>query len=81
MTGEDRCECCDLPLYSCGLMAEIKERQEVKREAEWQVDQAGRKAGEFEAKYPGRCECGQWFPAGVLLVMGDRTWQSKECCG
>lgn len=74
---EDRCICCDLPLYSCGKYVEEQAA-------------AAKRAGvrhhsgkEREAEYGGICVgCNTHFPAGALIEWDadEAGWRSVECC-
>lgn len=35
---EERCECCDLPVYSCGRSAEAQQRREDEVADSWGVE-------------------------------------------
>jgi hypothetical protein len=74
---ETRCECCDLPAYSCGKAkeaAQLRERDE----------QRGRRiaGGHWTAAhYRGVCaRCGEPFDVDALIrYAGDGGWLA-ECC-
>lgn len=72
-----RCECCDLPAYSCGKAKETELRRE------WQWNRARLEAaGWFSALYPGVCaDCGEGFEAGTLIRMGGSGWHAECCAG
>lgn len=72
-----RCECCWLPVASCGKAAEAKQRAEVKarraellRRREW-----------FAATYPGVCaRCGEWFATDTPIRKDNIKGWLAECC-
>jgi len=70
------CDCCDLPVGSCGKAAERRQRKEL---AEFHKTLSAR--GWFPAEYPGVCSCGEPFNAGALIVRdtGSGRWIA-ECC-
>lgn len=70
-----RCDCCDLPVESCGKEAE--RRQRIERNS--QLSELARK-GFFPSQYGGNCfSCGLPFPKGthIKAVMGG---YKAECC-
>ena len=74
-----RCECCDLPAYSCGRATEQRARADAAR-------RAGelRACGYFPAQWPGDCGfCGERFQPGALIRLTTDTrhacWRA-ECC-
>jgi hypothetical protein len=73
-----RCTCCDLPLESCGIEVERRQRQAA------QVERARLLAipGAFPARYDGPCVCGEWFKAGDPIVRGPDagSWRCLMCC-
>lgn len=72
---EARCDCCDLPVYSCGRAAEQQQRQEQAAHRASLIE-----AGWFPAQWPGSCgRCGHLFPADTLIVRDDAGWRA-ECC-
>jgi len=75
---EPLCECCDLPVSSCGKAAEDRQRAQDRRHRTWLVGQ-----GWFASSYPGSCDnCGTPFKAGKLIHANGRggmRWRS-ECC-
>lgn len=79
MSAEARCTCCDLPLISCGRVAEQRQRDELLRERA----RLRKTAGSVLAKFGGTCvSCEEWYPAGTVIVADDRLdgWRSLECC-
>lgn len=59
-----RCECCDLPVTSCGKAAEGRQRAEARAERERLA-----RLGAFVAVWPGHCvRCGEPFQAGDLIL-------------
>ncbi|MGH3834170.1 MAG: hypothetical protein ACRDSF_00480 [Pseudonocardiaceae bacterium] len=70
----ERCECCDLPVYSCGKAEEAAQRHARRR-------QALIKAGWTPAHYRGVCvRCGERFGADALIrYVGGSGWRA-ECC-
>lgn len=65
-----RCECCDLPVYSCGKAGERKQHAEARAEV-----QRLTALGFFPAEHPGRCgHCGEWFkPGWVAACCAERV--------
>lgn len=58
-----RCECCELPLYSCGKAAAQKQETEEKK---FRTELAAR--GWFASQFPGSCRgCGEDFEPGSLI--------------
>ena len=74
--AETRCECCDLPAYSCGRAKESALRKE------WKRDRARLEArGWFPSIYPGVCEqCRERFEPGTLIRMIAHEGWRVECC-
>lgn len=76
---DDRCECCDLPLASCGLAVE-RARAAERRAAE-------RRAPGREAEWAGVCAyCFTHFPAGAMIrwyneaeADGTAGWGHSVC--
>lgn len=65
--SEDRCDCCDLPVYSCGKAIEQQARQ--KRETTGPT---------IEAKFAGKCpSCGDWITVGTPITATAEGW---VCC-
>lgn len=72
---ETRCECCDLPSYSCGKTAEQQQHQELAAHRAQLV-----KAGWFPAQWPGTCgRCDRVFPAQALIIRDDAGWRAEYC--
>jgi len=76
--GEQRCECCELPVYSCGKAVEDRQRR---------YEQAERAAllarpSWFAAHYRGPCDsCGVWFEPGTpITIAADAGGWRAECC-
>lgn len=60
---EPRCDCCDLPVMSCGKATDQRERAEQLQERERLTS-----LGFIPAGYAGVCSaCGEWFPVGALI--------------
>lgn len=75
--GEERCACCDLPLYSCG--AEVVRRQAQERRA--LRERALQRPGVVAARHRGRCpSCGQPFGVGEPVRKTPDGWVSVLCC-
>ncbi|MGH7687802.1 MAG: hypothetical protein ACREN2_13445 [Candidatus Dormibacteria bacterium] len=74
--AEQRCECCDLPTYSCG-----KAKEAAQRHAQDAERRALVRAGWIPAHYRGFCvRCGQPFNADALIrYAGNGSWRA-ECC-
>jgi hypothetical protein len=75
--SDERCECCDLLMASCGKAVEA--RQSAERAAERQ--RIVHLPGVVPAQYPGVCgDCGERFKPGTLLrSMPPAGWRA-ECC-
>lgn len=74
MTAEPRCECCDLPVSSCGKAAGTRARAEHLQE-----QRRLRALGFMPAAYPGVCSaCGEPFRPGTL-IRADRP-SGWRCC-
>ncbi|MGH4011555.1 MAG: hypothetical protein ACRDTH_25885 [Pseudonocardiaceae bacterium] len=64
MSTEARCECCDLPAYSCGKTADHKQRQQNAADRELLLSRGWR-----EASFVGHCaRCGEAFPIGDVII-------------
>jgi hypothetical protein len=75
VVSEQRCECCDLPVSSCGKAAEAVQRQQLMAERALLLA-----AGWFPARWAGECAgCGYWFKMGALIRRDGEDWRS-ECC-
>jgi hypothetical protein len=75
MTGQ-RCDCCDLPAYSCGKAAEDRQRRDVEREKQQLLAHPAWMA----ALYPGACErCGERFEPGTPIRRTPLGWRA-QCC-
>ena len=76
---ETRCECCDLPVRSCGKAKETELRRQDRQYRAWLTAR-----GWFPAQWPGCCErCGTEFKAGTLIRRdpGEDGYRSADCCG
>ena len=74
--SEPRCECCDLPLYSCGKAVEVQQRQAEQQERAVLLSSPGWVA----ARWPGQCGvCAEWFKAGTPIQADDCGWRA-QCC-
>lgn len=78
--AERRCDCCDLPVSSCGVEAERRQAQAATvRRAQLLM-----LPGVIPARYAGPCcTCGERFDVGAPIrpVDGNRgRWQCLECC-
>lgn len=63
MPAETRCDCCDLPVASCGKAAEQAQRVHERAHRRWLV-----REGWFSAQYPVKCcGCGTWHQPGILI--------------
>lgn len=84
MSGEtERCDCCDLPVATCGKAVEQRQRKE---------DQAERARAlahprALKALYAGACcQCGERFKPGDPIIFQAVTgtvppWRGLLCCG
>ena len=74
--SEQRCGCCDLPIYSCGKSKQDQQRRDEQRE---RAAFLARPAW-FAAHYRGPCDsCGEWFESGTPITAGTGGWRA-ECC-
>lgn len=74
------CECCDLPIESCGRAAEAKQRAELQEWRRWLV-----RHGWFRSNYPRVCHrCETGFKAGSVIRSDGFTSRGGvyvgECC-
>ncbi|MGH3933498.1 MAG: hypothetical protein ACRDS1_00700 [Pseudonocardiaceae bacterium] len=76
MSIETRCECCDLPAYSCGRAADAEQRHERAAQRRKLIS-----AGWTPAHYRGVCaQCGERFDVDTLIrYAGSGGWRA-ECC-
>lgn len=66
----DRCECCDLPVESCGKAAEQRQRAEQRRVS----------ADRLVAVFAGLCaDCGERIRPGDTIERSGDGWRG-ECC-
>lgn len=73
-----RCECCDLPVESCGR--EAQRRQDAERIAEF--DAAFRRPGVIPAQFIGKCaRCDERIRIGDPLRGAPDGWIGELCCG
>lgn len=80
--SEPRCECCDLPVASCGKAAE----QLARREAMLERQRLAQLPNAMPAQYAGTCgACGEWFKVGDIIgpprPFGLNTWVGPCCLG
>lgn len=69
MADEGRCECCDLPMSSCGKAAEALARRQVMIDRQAQVAR-----GAFPAAYAGKCcACEEGYGATSLIRRTGRN--------
>lgn len=74
--NEPRCECCDLPVSSCGKAAEHRQRVALAR---WRSQL--RERGWFESAWPGVCPCGEPFKEKALISRDQASGRwIAECC-
>lgn len=76
----NRCTCCDLPLASCGLEVERRQRGAERTERQRLLTTPGA----FVARYSGPCSgCGEWFKEGDPIVRSLLAGQYRSllCCG
>lgn len=74
MASGDRCDCCDLPVESCGKAIEKKRLKDAADEKTRLLTLPGF----FEARYPGVCgHCGEHFDAGTPIRNYQYGW---VCC-
>ncbi len=76
MTTAVRCDCCDLPVESCGRAAEQRHRREAAAERQ----RALSLPGYFPALYPGMCDdCGERFGPGDLIRRAPSGYYVDGC--
>jgi hypothetical protein len=76
VTTETRCDCCDLPAYSCGRAADTRQQATRRRKRQQLLDR-----GWFPAQWPGTCEgCAERFAPGDLIRMHVPDGWRSECC-
>lgn len=72
-----RCDCCDLPTYSCGKAVEDRQRHDLAAERARLLAHPAW----FAAVYPGTCEqCGERFEAGTPIRMVPHSGWRAQCC-
>lgn len=81
-TREARCDCCDLPVSSCGKAAEDAQRLQLEMWRRYLC-----KIGWFRSQFGGAChKCGTDFPAGACIRSdgharhGAHSKYLGECC-
>jgi hypothetical protein len=73
---EKRCECCDLPISSCGKAAEARQRADARAQRRYLI-----RLGWFESLYPGVCDrCDVPFRPGTLIKANGLKTYLAECC-
>lgn len=76
--AEGRCDCCDLPAFSCGKAAEQRATEERQRLIRELLDGHGY----TRAQWAGACAtCGEWFKPGDPIKARDGRWAGGLCCG
>lgn len=71
-----RCECCDLPVYSCGKSAEDGQRKLDAATRRWLINH-----GWFTAQWPGVCgRCCKPFYSQTLIHPDGLATYIAECC-
>ena len=76
--SEPRCECCDLPLYSCGKALEVQFRLAEQQERADLLSCPGW----FAARCLGQCGvCGGWFEIGTPILADVCGWRAQCCVG
>lgn len=75
---DERCDCCDLPSYSCGKSREAEQRREQQRHRAQLLER-----GWISAQFPGSCEhCREPFRSGVLIrPVANSGWRAECCAG
>lgn len=72
-----RCDCCDLPIESCGKAAEDRQRKEDANAR----SRAMGLPGWWRAKWPGTCAgCGSGFAAGDPITVAHNDGYLAYCC-
>jgi hypothetical protein len=72
-----RCDCCDLPVESCGRAA--AQQQEAERRAVRQ--RLLQRPGVVAARHASACAtCGGRYGLGTPIVHTEDGWTSVECC-
>jgi hypothetical protein len=77
-----RCDCCDLPAYSCGRVVEQRQRAELAQERR----RLFAISGTIPARYPGicsGCDAGHFIEGDPIVRDVGRygEWRSLLCCG
>lgn len=74
--GEQRCDCCDLPVYSCG-----KAQEEIERREEAALREQLREHPRwFPSIYPGTCSgCDGYFEVGTYIKRSGDKYVA-QCC-
>ena len=74
---DPRCDCCDLPVYSCGKTKEDRQRlAECRERAALLV-----RSGWFEARWPGVCVgCGESFKPSTPIRSAHPGGYRAACC-
>lgn len=71
------CDCCDLPIETCGKAAEARMADEIRAERE----RALAEPGVVGAKFPGRCAtCSTGYGRGEPIRHTDDGWAGAICC-
>jgi hypothetical protein len=78
LMDEERCECCDVPLYSCGKAAQAAQAAELRA----QIQRALQEPGVYAAKIliracPG---CKSAVPVGHPIRKTRDGWVGVLCC-
>lgn len=76
--SEDRCECCDLPSYSCG---KTKEKQLIREDKQLRGRLLRSGHGWFTSSWGGKCiQCREWFPPGTPLRRSEAPEGYRAYC-
>jgi hypothetical protein len=77
MPTQELCECCELPLVSCGKAAEAKQRAQAKAVRATLLC----RPGWFPSSFPGPCaRCSEWFEVGTPIRKDVVKGWLAECC-
>lgn len=66
----ERCDCCDLPIETCGKVLEQAQAAEHRA----RVQRALAEPGAVAAAFPGTCPCGERYPKGTPIKASPDGW-------
>lgn len=75
--AEERCDCCDLPVSSCGKAVE----QKVAAERRAEIARVLMEPGVVAARHSGTCvTCASRYPEGEPIKHTEDGWSGALCC-